>query len=478
MTGTLISALLTVQHLYPSVANADDTISEQIRIHKEKTEIRYTVDGDKEDKGGDALKEGTVFLAKGRPKVTYQDLNPLKTKVTVTVKAVANPTASQVSKLLEAISAIPGILKPSLATTATDSMKTVFMRRAEPGPESANNCSTEIGTALDAVSSLDSSLYSETTSPKRIKTEYDGWSDTIEAAFRGGEDGPSAINASVEKMKSYEDQLGAKIDDAAEVIDIVDKGAAETPNNQCEQYQVAIYEFIRITNPHQRLADLRRLQAAVKDLRENLSQQFGLSTQWIGQDYVVAKDIPLSTEEDASVDVKVSDLEVGTPGAAFTVKEGQPAATNFLIRLDTGWSVEAGIGLTTGFVRRPKYGTSKNPQGETIVAKVKDEEVSIDPTVMLNFVPTGGSRLLRPMIQIGATASKDGPAVFVGPGWRLFGPKKAGVAFGVGFMLAWIKDLDKLVPNQVISGTKDIEEDLRIGPKPKPGYYFSIQYKF
>jgi len=82
------------------------------------------------------------------------------------------------------------------------------------------------------------------------------------------------------------------------------------------------------------------------------------------------------------------------------------------------------------------------------------------------------------MFQVGVAASKDVPAVLFGGGLRLFSLGKGDVAVGGGLALAWVKDLNHLRSGDVVTGTKDIEQDLSFDHAPRPRPYFTIQYKF
>jgi hypothetical protein len=66
----------------------------------------------------------------------------------------------------------------------------------------------------------------------------------------------------------------------------------------------------------------------------------------------------------------------------------------------------------------------------------------------------------------------------MGAGLRLFGLSKGDVAVGGGAMFSWVKDLQKLRVGDVVSGTNDINTDLKFNSRPKVGGYFAIQYKF
>ena len=83
------------------------------------------------------------------------------------------------------------------------------------------------------------------------------------------------------------------------------------------------------------------------------------------------------------------------------------------------------------------------------------------------------------MLQIGASTSKDLPAILTGVGLRLFGiAGKGDISIGGGAMFGWAKDLQKLKVGDVITGTKDIDADLGYAGTPHVKAYFSILYKF
>jgi len=98
---------------------------------------------------------------------------------------------------------------------------------------------------------------------------------------------------------------------------------------------------------------------------------------------------------------------------------------------------------------------------------------------MVNFVcRCGAGPYFEPMFQVGVAASKDVPAALFGGGLRLFSLGKGDVAVGGGLALAWVKDLSHLKPGDVVTGTKDIEQDLSFDHAPRARPYFTIQYKF
>jgi hypothetical protein len=444
------------------------TVQKHIRIHREGSEIRYAVDSDGSDKSGNQLPKGQVFVTKQTLKVTYQELNPLQTSVSVRVKGVENASASSLNKLLETIAAVGGIVKPA----GGDSIRGASTLAADNNP----SCQADVATALRLVESLEGTLHSETVSADRIRTEYKNWTEAITKAFGSGKDGQGAMQDGAAAIAGYGVALKKILFAGASQLQAVDKELS-TDSKVCPE-AVLVYQFIRLTNPHGRLLQLRALDKAVVDLEQRL-RDLSTTGRWLNRDFIAAKDIAVDEATDADISIEVSDLTVEVGDGVFSLKHGEPISGAFVIQLDTGWVLEPSVGLVAGYVTRPKYGTSVDAAGNTIVARLDDDTVSVDPAVMVNFISRSGTSLLRPMVQIGAATSKDSPALFLGAGWRVLGKNKAGFAVSVGLMVAWVKDLQTLSPNDEVTGTKDIEADLQFDwAKPKPRFYWSLQYTF
>jgi hypothetical protein len=164
--------------------------------------------------------------------------------------------------------------------------------------------------------------------------------------------------------------------------------------------------------------------------------------------------------------------------AAISTDQQLGATVTFNVRKYAILTAEVGVGAVFGSITVPQYGTSTNSSGQTVVARVSSSSVSVNPTILTNFVCRCNTGLLTPMLQIGAAASKTLPAILVGGGVRLFGLGKGDVALGGGAMFAWYKDLQKLHVGDVVTGTQAIQSDLGFSSAPKIGGYVAIQYKF
>jgi len=125
----------------------------------------------------------------------------------------------------------------------------------------------------------------------------------------------------------------------------------------------------------------------------------------------------------------------------------------------------------------PKYGTTTNNAGQQVVSSAGEEKFKkMNFTAMVNFVYFSEDWNVNPLIQIGVGENSDFPVLMIGGGFRLNTGLRR-ISFTVGAASSWIKTLDKLKLNEVVSGTSDIEKDLKYDFKP-PKLYFGIQYNF
>jgi len=214
-----------------------------------------------------------------------------------------------------------------------------------------------------------------------------------------------------------------------------------------------------------------------------LGKQYGAEDKWIGaqsSDFQISDEIGPTFEKMQTVTVKVVSVtfKVDDASSALNISQQETASGTFSVRRYSLLTPEIGVGVVFGAIKQPKYGTDKNAQGQTIVARVPDTSLSIAPSVLVNFVCRCSTGALVPMFQLGAATSKDLPGILGGVGIRLFGLGKGDVAIGGGAMFGWVKDLQKLKSGDVVGGTKDIDADLGYSGRPKIGSYFVIQYKF
>lgn len=207
---------------------------------------------------------------------------------------------------------------------------------------------------------------------------------------------------------------------------------------------------------------------------------YAVDQKWINNslEFVVKEDIVPTRDTMRLVVLKASPVSYVTSDAAIEVKRGDTVTASFVVKKYSRYVPEVGVGATATYFERPKYVTTTDPDGKMVVVRAQDDKVNLDPTVLVNFLPQGEEGPAVRMWQIGASSSKESPAVFIGAGWRLFGSGAGGVAIGVGAAIGWVKTLQGLDEGAVIKGTKDIEDHLKFDLNPRVRPYFNLQYRF
>lgn len=382
------------------------------------------------------------------------------------VSDAVDPSHLIVASLIEAIAGIPGIVKGAPAGGGD-------RKRIE---ESAG-CTAE-DNARELVQKLDRALYGDVTSAKTLKTELEAWRDAVTANFSRG--GVAAITSGIERIKKYQDRLDPLVTAAEAQLALADKKAEETPGTDCEKRAATIYQLVQLISPHARLEQIRKLHKAVVDLQTTLRTVYAVDQKWINNsnEFVVKEDIVPTRETVQVVVVKATPVSYAASDASIEVKRGDTVTASFVVRKYSRYVPEVGIGATASYFDRPKYATATDASGKMVVARVQNDKVNLDPTVLVNFLPQSEEGAAIRMWQIGASSSKDSPAVFLGMGWRIFGGGSGGVAIGVGAAIAWVKTLQGLAEGAPITGTKDIEEHVKFDLNPRVRPYFNVQYKF
>jgi hypothetical protein len=414
-----------------------------------------------------AIQSDTLFLTKDSIYVTYPFLNPLSVQATASVTAVEDPAYSTITKLIDAITNVGKTVVPTSTSEAS------------PAADAR-----ELATCSDAKTdllNLGKALYPSGSSATSVTKTVKDWTKQIDDAFGAGKSGPQAIAAGVAAIRDSVDKVFGKNVDAAQVAwDWINKCATSATTNPTEK---AIYINASLNDQTPRIQQLTALKTSATQLAYLLEHQIGTTNKWTGKnsnDYIISDEIRPTFDKMQNVTVKIvsvtSSIE-STSGALSTQQQPSGSAT-FSVRRYSSLTPEIGVGAVFGTIKQPKYGTGTNATGQMVVTKVADTSISINPTILANFVCRCGTGLLVPMLQVGAATSKTLPAILLGAGVRLFGLGKGDVAIGGGGMFAWYRDLQKLKVGSVISGPADIDADLGFSSRPKIGGYVAIQYKF
>lgn len=436
----------------------------RVRWNPSTKEMEWAADGGGTFRG---LQSDTLFLTKRSVFVTYALLNPLRVQASASATAVADPSFATITKLIESLMGVANIVAPGLPNPATPA-----------GALAPSSVAITCNDATSDLSLLRAHLYGPSTTPVAVGKSMTAWVNTIDTALKGGMNGPTSIASGVHVIRGSADSYGtiakAAQDDWTKVLDC----ANTAPPNQRGFYAAAA-----LTDQTIRIQQLLALKAATAQLADLLDQQYGAAAKWTGTnltDFVISPEIAPTFSQMQNVAVKVASVTLKVDSATSMISTDQQVAgsTTFSVRRYSALTPEIGVGAVFGTIQQPTYGTGKDASGQTIVARAPTKSLSVNPTILVNFVCRCGSGILVPMAQIGTSTSKTLPAILLGGGVRLFGLGKGDVAIGGGAMFAWYQDLQKLKVGDVITGTNDINADLGYISTPKVGGYFALQYKF
>lgn len=430
---------------------------DRIRVQWDPSQKRivWAIDSDTQFR---ELPADALFLTRRSVFVTYPKLNPLEIQATASSVAADDPSAAILSRLLDSLAGVAGLVKVNAAAAALKRTST-----------------------CDPVNSLFDDLYGDTTAPAELRKDYASWVKAIDDGLATHASGAQAVHDAVVLMTSDPGlikRLDRILSTAPATLATIEEAAASPqPIHGCDP---AILKVLLFTNPRARIQQVQALHDSVVELADLLRTRYAVPAKWNGLDYQISEEITPTADKMRSVTVKVADVSAKVDGlsSALAVTRKDVGAAAFTVRKYSSFAPEIGVGAVFGLVDRPKYGTALNDAGQTIVAKVPDDSISIQPSVLVNFVCRCAAGPLAPMFQIGASTSKELPGVLAGGGVRLFGAGTGDVALGAGAMFAWVKDLQKLSVNDVVSGTKDIAADLGYAARPRAAWYFVLQYKF
>ncbi len=425
------------------------------------------------------LPEGALFEAKGTVLLTYPQLNPLRVRVSNSIKEVDDPTYLALVEFLKAAQSLTKLLVPTKETTN---------QTQEFSKANVATCKTPYDEFTSLRKDLFLTEYKEDPTatldelPGVLEKQYKSWTELIDAAIANRRAGWEAVAAGGVGITGMTDDLKKKLDSAR---DRYKEMQVCTQESRLTQELRAIYSLL-LGGVGERIRDIEEIRSALVALEKSLNDGYvqdttgPLRSKWTGplsQDYVVAQIAP-TRQKMIEVTVKLESVthSLASITNTFSLTTKEIGSGKFTVQRYSPYIIEPSVGAVFGILKQPTYGTATNEAGETIVARAPDNALSVNPGVMVNFVCRCAGGL--PMLQLGVSASKDLPAFLAGGGIRLFGLGAGDFGLSYGAMIGWYRDLNKLKVGDVVQGTKDIEADLQFINKPHIKSYFAIHYQF
>jgi hypothetical protein len=461
----IVAAPLSSQAQTRELLNAPRVKSRiRIRTDPRTHEMSYAVDDDRVFR---VLPARPVFRLSGTISIAYAEFNPLRVRVAVASATAAGGAIQRSTGALETVAfasstAIPRLPVPASTIAAA-----------------ATSCAMLDGAVRDG-DVLTRSIYSAG-DPLTFGELFDGWRTAIDRELAGGRSGADAIGNVVGRMREFVRDMTAALEAAGAVVVKLGREIQESSSaDSCQTAAAGAYRAMRLTNPSARIQQLAAISSLAAELSDMLAAEYGpaASVRWQGGDYVIRDAAaPGSDVLRMILTIDATDFDVRQPaGVAMNQSTSRVTAT-IELRRTSRFVREFGLGTAVSSIVRPKYGTSSNAQGQTVVARMPPGKISFAPMAVANLTclcDTGP--FVTPMLQAGVTTSFDAPGLFAGGGVRVFGVRTGDVAVGAGWIRGWVQDLKTLRVGDRVGGTIDIDRDL--GLNRRDGWYLLAQYKF
>jgi hypothetical protein len=436
----------------------------RIRADPRTRQISYAIDDDRVFR---TLPARPVFRLAGSISVTYAGFNPLRLQVVAVAGTPPGGTVQRSAGPLDALASAMSTLVPRMSASTA------------PLPAAAGSC-PKLDTALADADLLVRSMYGDG-SAVTFGEVFDGWRTAVDTALAAGRRGSDAIGDVVDQMKGFVRETTSAVDAARPVVSRLEGERQQTSGaNSCDAAAASMYRAVGLTNPRARIQQLVALSAVVGEFSDTISAEYGENAtgRWQGGDYVIDEAAPMGSDTlRMTLTVDALDFDLQKPAGTPLNRVATHTAATIELRRASRFVREFGVGTAVSSVVRPRYGTSSNAQGQTILARLPPGRVAFSPVVAVNLTclcDTGP--FVTPMLQAGISTSPDAPGLFAGSGLRLFGIGTGDVALGGGWISGWVQDLKTLRVGDRVGGTIDIDRDL--GFARRDGWYVLAQYKF
>ncbi len=183
----------------------------------------------------------------------------------------------------------------------------------------------------------------------------------------------------------------------------------------------------------------------------------------------------------AAPDGKISDVSLAvkrrdraaTPQDPFASVERKTSTATFRVRPEQSVALEFALGVVAlGNIEYAKFGTA-TVGGQTVVGPAGADRQYSTPVALLNLVGMFRRAPISPMLQFGVGSGKNYPMLLAGVGVR-FTRFAEEFSLTGGFAFPFVRRLQELKVGDPVSGTADLEKDLKIG-LGRRGFYLGIQ---
>ena len=483
MRKFLLSVVLLLLITTCSAQTVNDVLSNGIVVRKDEkillqqtgATMQYNLSTTKNFK---PLPDSTIFLIpRSGVNIHLQALNPLKYSYDTATTLIADPISVAEEEAFKTIFSRLESIVPKSSTTKVKASVAGSQKK-----DKKKNSSKDTQTVIDCPA-ID-----------QITKDIKSISDNVEMDMKKGinatflqlreisfNDKANVIkqvekteNDSIRVFRSHFDYLKRQLDELNKSLSTF--SCPRVDSIVIRYVLTQIYKDLKTAylNKRTRLDNLEKAKKIIMDFLAKSELQAEFTPVWFNDPlFVLAPDkkiVILNVTINQS-GMEIKDDEIVTTEKKLVVKRV------LRFRKFQRFIPEVSTGIAYLDLAFPKYGTTTNSAGQQVVSSSGEEKFKkMNFTAMVNFVYFSEDWNVNPLIQIGVGENSDFPVLMIGGGLRLNTGLRR-ISFTVGAASSWIKTLDKLKLNDVVTGTSDVEKDLKYEFKA-PKLYFGIQYNF
>lgn len=479
---TLILGMLVMLSNGSWAQTIDEIFEEGIRVKKDDTLLlRYNTTDNllsyqlvKQGNKHKLIKDSTLLLLVDRKKevsVVLKPLNPLNYSYTADLTYRIDPNYEASLAFLETLSST---LSDVLEMPDPEAMITA---------EGFDKGDTSIGQDFD---SCRGDEIVEGFEQLKILLEND-MSDETESLYQymfamSFQDSLATVNdldiieSDMKDIADHFDSIEDQIDQVGKLVD----------QYNCEKLPVMNFlvkkvSVMQLYNSREVLDEYRKKLVTLKKLQDLLVKAFNKAASgnkgW-GIDLA-----DLSSKHDSIAEYTVtiynSGYELSDSSTVVSVTKKKLLAKTILLKRFSWFIPEFSVGIAYTSFDYNTYGTTSDSTGQQYVGEpTKNQLRNLKAMAMANFVLYIPQSPIRPLYQIAIGINADMPTLLTGFGLRTSFSQKAQFTISGGIAMTWLKELNNLKVGDEVSGTSDIEDDLKFQFSWPPKPYVGIQYNF
>lgn len=196
---------------------------------------------------------------------------------------------------------------------------------------------------------------------------------------------------------------------------------------------------------------------------------------------VILKELASEKGKNPITTIKINKggYKLSTEKEIIPEKEELVTKSTFKLRRFQRFIPEISVGLAYTSIDYKKYTTTTDENGQAYVAAPTNENFKkINLATMINYIYYIPDSDVLPFYQLGIGLNSGIPTLLSGFGIRSNFDSVKRISISGGIAMTWVQELDKLKVGDPVTGSDQIENDLKYEFSWPPKLYVGIQYNF